>query len=339
MERRALYFPHIAPPEDAWFTRVLLYWDEVGTIVPTSVHGDPRYVTPAMKALLDAKLLRSVPPDPTMPLDEFARGFLALLERNPPARRPLTPATVAHVHVEKLGEELVRRLQELGYARAGHREGRGMWFDVEKQVATDFMAYLALALTAHDATTDPVTNREESLAALLGTDVGGAGAGARRVGAITEAVLREVLPAPSETIPPHELVDFKHRYGDQLRNFRREVEGRALEIARIDDPGLRARQAVRDTEDLVEQRDELAARMTERRWPKIVFGTILGLVAAAAPVAVSGVAGDVAGLAAGTPGLANEAYRAWSERTRSTWTDAPLAYAALAGRELAAAGA
>lgn len=35
MARKVLYFPYISVPESAWFTRVLLYWDEVGSIVPS----------------------------------------------------------------------------------------------------------------------------------------------------------------------------------------------------------------------------------------------------------------------------------------------------------------
>jgi hypothetical protein len=37
MESRALYFPYIRVPEAGWFTRTLLYWDGVRTIVPQSL--------------------------------------------------------------------------------------------------------------------------------------------------------------------------------------------------------------------------------------------------------------------------------------------------------------
>jgi hypothetical protein len=30
----ALYFPYMKAPEDAWFTQILLYWDDAATIVP-----------------------------------------------------------------------------------------------------------------------------------------------------------------------------------------------------------------------------------------------------------------------------------------------------------------
>lgn len=34
MTTAALYYPYIKVPESDWFTRVLLYWDVVGAIVP-----------------------------------------------------------------------------------------------------------------------------------------------------------------------------------------------------------------------------------------------------------------------------------------------------------------
>ncbi|GAA4707227.1 hypothetical protein GCM10025781_27320 [Kocuria gwangalliensis] len=30
----ALYFPHIRVPKAAWFTQVLLYWEDVASIIP-----------------------------------------------------------------------------------------------------------------------------------------------------------------------------------------------------------------------------------------------------------------------------------------------------------------
>ena len=34
VSEKVIYFPRISPPDNEWFTRVLLFWDEVGTIVP-----------------------------------------------------------------------------------------------------------------------------------------------------------------------------------------------------------------------------------------------------------------------------------------------------------------
>jgi hypothetical protein len=34
MADAVIYFPYIRVPDNEWFTRVLLYWDQLGTIVP-----------------------------------------------------------------------------------------------------------------------------------------------------------------------------------------------------------------------------------------------------------------------------------------------------------------
>jgi len=54
MARKALYFPYIRTPDDPWFTRVLLYWDAVGTILPGGLEDDARYVTPRMRELRES---------------------------------------------------------------------------------------------------------------------------------------------------------------------------------------------------------------------------------------------------------------------------------------------
>lgn len=41
MSSNALYYPYIQVPESPWFTRVLLYWDRVGAIVPNDYIEDP----------------------------------------------------------------------------------------------------------------------------------------------------------------------------------------------------------------------------------------------------------------------------------------------------------
>jgi hypothetical protein len=58
MPDRALYFPFIEVPDSPALTRVLLYWDELGTIVPA--HLDEGDIGPRTRRLADAGLTRSV---------------------------------------------------------------------------------------------------------------------------------------------------------------------------------------------------------------------------------------------------------------------------------------
>jgi hypothetical protein len=58
-----LDFPTIRPPESEWFSRVLLYWDRVGTILPRHYSRDHTFLRPYTSALLDAGLLTPIAPD------------------------------------------------------------------------------------------------------------------------------------------------------------------------------------------------------------------------------------------------------------------------------------
>jgi len=41
-----LYFPMIRPPENEWFSRVLFYWDRIGTILPREYSADHDFLRP-----------------------------------------------------------------------------------------------------------------------------------------------------------------------------------------------------------------------------------------------------------------------------------------------------
>lgn len=41
MSNKILYFPYINVPDTAWFSRMLLYWDEVGAIIPYDFIDNP----------------------------------------------------------------------------------------------------------------------------------------------------------------------------------------------------------------------------------------------------------------------------------------------------------
>jgi hypothetical protein len=53
MADSVLYFPSTRVPETGWFTRVLLYWDSVGTIVPAEYLDDPLFLRPYTAGLKD----------------------------------------------------------------------------------------------------------------------------------------------------------------------------------------------------------------------------------------------------------------------------------------------
>jgi hypothetical protein len=83
----ALYFPYIDVPDRPELARVLLYWDELGTIVPESFADEG--LGPRTRDLVSAGLVRAVDPrDYYDGLRDFDEGFLGLVDALPPSPVP-----------------------------------------------------------------------------------------------------------------------------------------------------------------------------------------------------------------------------------------------------------
>jgi hypothetical protein len=63
MTEAAIYFPYINVPEKAWFSRVLLYWDEIRSIVPYRYTQDLGHLSPYMAELMEADLVKPIIPE------------------------------------------------------------------------------------------------------------------------------------------------------------------------------------------------------------------------------------------------------------------------------------
>ncbi|MEW6182617.1 MAG: hypothetical protein AB1500_05485 [Bacillota bacterium] len=75
--------------------------------------------------------------------------------------------------------------------------------------------------------------------------------------------------------------------------------------------------------------------MHERKWPRIVFGTLCGLLAAAMPGARAVAAGDAVSALTALPGLVTAVYSAFKGApNQKDVLHSPLAFAALAQERL-----
>jgi hypothetical protein len=335
MPNDALYFPYIVTPDDAWFTRVLLYWDTVGTIVPGGLEDDPKYISSRMAALRDEGLLTLVSPAfdlSTVP--RFREHFAEYLEADRAVlqcREDPAAMRFARVHLFKLGD-VAEYLIEQGLARRSDGPGWELWIDVEARTADLFMAYLAAILGAlQNVQMDPVTDQAAGMAALTGLDRS-AGQTLKRARQLRLGVLDGLLPGPATPIDAKELKQFKADHGPELAAFRDVVDEELLKAAGFEHADAGAKQAEISTRRLMQERDKVVALMQRRRWPDLVFGSVAGVVAAAAGVA-GGLAlgGPIAGAAFAAPGLIPAVYGALRDaRTKPDFGERPMAYAALA---------
>lgn len=341
MPRSALYFPAIRPPENEWFTRVLLYWDQVGTILPRELADDDVFLRPYTSALIREELLVPVSPEPGFWWGEAAdhvKAFLDLLDHRSlqTGHMPTAEVVWARVHLTKIGYELATALEQRGLARElSHEPDTSLWIDIERRTANLLMAYLAV-LVCKDETVgmDPITDSEFAFDAFktlpeqdrqIDTDLQ----------PIRYAMLSDILPGPVAGVEPARLAEFKHAHADLLGRFRTRVERKIIEYAQVADNRLRVKAIAAGRDELEEELVEIEQRMNERRWPMVVRGAV-GIVIAALGLADLAVTGGGAFAVAGSSlGLAGAVDEAFQGRRRADIFENPLAFAAFARREFA----
>ena len=339
MTRNALYFPYIRTPEDAWFTRVLLYWDSVGTIVPEGLQDDSEFVSPRMAELREVGMLLPISPlSEVWQVPRFLEEFVSFLENDQGIqrlrRRPSAELSFEKVHVGKLGA-LADYLVDQGLARHADGPGWELWLDVERRTAGLFMAYLAAGLGALPAVLmDPVTDQADAMAALVGLD-STAGLTLKRARELRLGVLEALLPGPAATIEVKALKQFKDDHGDELAAFRDRVDEELMKAATLAEPDAQREQTAISARTLTRERDEIVKLMQAHRWTNIVFGAVAGVVAAAAAVAAPFVVGGgLAASALAAPGLIPAVYASLKTvETKPEFGTRPMAYAALAQKE------
>jgi hypothetical protein len=120
----ALYFPFIAVPPTAWWTRVVLYWDDVATIVPDAYIRRPELHQPYTLQLIRAGLLhQALPQDAGNSLGGHFERYLNLLSDQEIERRRsnFSSGNTSRVHSDKWLSYRggLREIQHLGLGGSG----------------------------------------------------------------------------------------------------------------------------------------------------------------------------------------------------------------------------
>jgi hypothetical protein len=339
MADSVLYFPSIRVPETEWFTRVLLYWDSVGTIVPTEYLHDPQFLRPYTAGLRDYGLLKTVTPEVGVvwEVPNYYESFLRLVDSLGLGKDHIALADrqTVRIHVDKIGHGLASALVERGLGTHLSGQEWDAWFEVEKHTGNLLMAYLAAILgQKQEQRMDPITDSADCLEAFTRLPLGD-GVVESRLYPIRTEILAELLPAPKEPVLPGKLAEFKGRYRDLLTGFRTAVEERVISAAAIEDPELRARSVDLMKRELKGQLEEITRRMQEHSWHRIGFGTLLAVVAGGVGLAGAAVTGGTLAIGGTSLGLVSAVYDAFrGARRPGDLLARPMAYAALAHREL-----
>lgn len=325
MSDRALYFPYINVPQSSWLTRVLLYWDGLGSIVPSEYRHTPERLAPHMRELVMSGLVEQIFPGPhVFQVPNFTEAFISYIDSRIPKhqlRQQRGAQPWVRIHIEKLGD-VAHELVRLRLARPLDYP----WYDTEPWVARSFMAYLTSVLgRLENINADPVTNDPISFLALGGNP--GIRDSRNRRATARSLILSEIFPLPGEPISIGELVLFKARYGHLAQRLRRRVESKCIEIASIGHPAIRQEQADNVARELNDEIQAIVEAM-KGMWAKVIFAGLIPLLGQGLDLLPNG------GLA-GTLSLLGAVYSALdAARERRALLESPVAYAALFQRRL-----
>ncbi|MDQ0676086.1 hypothetical protein QFZ36_003647 [Pseudarthrobacter siccitolerans] len=333
MKDVALYYPKMTFPPTGWLSRTLLYWDEVATIVPEAVQAAVRD-DPYMAELIDLGLLRMVDPAPTLLDDQVqsqVQKAFSALQSAPIEEDRAGYQGMRSMRAEKLLYSVRRQLEEQGQAWSHDNESG--WLRVPSSLARWYMPLMA-GLMASSLSADgsisykPITDDRRFIQASNTESVS-----TERKHFIYRSI-HEVLPGPSISIPPREIVEFKNQYSSELRRLRGWIDDQFLSSVNIPwtENDLWER---RMRERVAEQVEFLREGMNRRRWPKVLVGTVGALFGNGMGIANSSVSSDSMlelGLGLGSATIAAAtSMPAVVESARRPRYDprAPLAYAAL----------
>jgi hypothetical protein len=254
-----LYYPYLSLPNGPWVITTLLYWDTAATIAPWRARDEFDALT---RELVDSRLLSVANPDQGDPY--FGEQWFRYVDGLAPGElsrrlRSFQAGNVVRLHRDKVTYQPgFERLVDLHLADAASLEDRSQpWITVEAFTAHEYMAAMAISLTGSQShfsrygnelwipSTDSV-NRLSWLCGEVGIDDE---LHALRlevhdsVSQLRAVVLNRLLPVPDGAqVDLESLSQVRRRFGEEMRQFRRFIEHRLLELATEPDPGRQLRQ-------------------------------------------------------------------------------------------------
>jgi hypothetical protein len=276
MNDKLLYFPYINIPQNNWTIKSLLYWDEIGVIVPPTYIRRTHLYEDFTKDLLKTNLITQVfPYEHTWKVPNFETGFMQLI--NHPSfdlnrkQQRFNNGYRARIHLQKFGEQNLNFLVDSGIALRIDWE----WFVVERETANIIMLYLATIIGKVGEFT-PSTDRfsfsnyYDNPTSIIRTNFSH----------IRQKLLEEVMPFPSN---PNlsKLRDFKEKYKDELKGFRMLLEQSVIDIGNIQDREIQLDRFKLTVEEINYKKEIISSNLNSSKFGQISLGSICGLTGAA----------------------------------------------------------
>ncbi|HYU54292.1 MAG TPA: hypothetical protein VEK37_15170 [Gemmatimonadaceae bacterium] len=287
MSHQVLYFPYIAVPQSVWLTQILLYWDQVGSIVPYEYIDHPEALGPYMQQLLREELVVQIQPGAYLRnVPRFAEAFVRYLnslgselevrqrafaagrrerihdeKMGKAGRRGVPRRPIAQIHIEKL-DDVSQALEQAGLASTS----RYPWIDVERETANDFMCYLATCLgQVPEVDALPITDTGRALDKVLTSGVEKREVDAQ-VQVLRMQVLEKILPVPMHELEPGDIRQFKDKHGAALGHFRQRVQEELVILADMNNENLKSERMALFVARAREETREIQSWMKDARW-------------------------------------------------------------------------
>jgi len=282
--RTALYYPEIIIPSKQFIRKTILYWDEIGSIVPKPIWDDHPYFKledEETNQLRNANLYRPFFPHTlsmgdggnfqTRFSDEFYRRLDFFNQRD--SLREKTSYTPVYEEKEMV-PGLFDELETRGLAtrklagKASVSEVHHPVYFIESTTANIYMALLAEFLADRDKNiTVPVT--EESTwqdYAYTATDP-------QMKKICANLILDRILPLPAEDVPVDRIIQFKKDHSTELSRFRKCIDDFQSSIPVAGDIRSLQDSCCRFTEDFNAGVKDIEQSLRERNI-NTVFGSV-----------------------------------------------------------------
>jgi len=216
MKRTLLHYPTIKIPDESWIRQAILYWDEIGSIIP---HGEFHYIrhNRAQFELSNLGLLRIFNPEDYVQKNEtLAHEYIEIVESGvfgePIKDVEEAVARDSYIYEAKFMHEVKHYLVNQGFAKQINKKVYIDWrlallymAMLAKYMANDDTEAITTPSTLHPKYRDLVFSTTDKSKSLPGVSFS----------------LNGILPVPREDAPIRKIIEFKVKYQDELSEFRR----------------------------------------------------------------------------------------------------------------------
>lgn len=220
MNRCILYYPHIYQISDSWLRQALLYWDEIGSIVPQSYEKEKPYGN-ELAFLKDEGIFRPFRTELVHRERECAdflneiTDIVLSAEFQTIAGKASERVFNYDIYREKVNHDIFWILKEAGLAR----EKNSKWFEFEYHTGLLYMSLLAKYLASKNTEASTICGTDSADYEKLNF---GAKSNSESVEGVKLKFL-EMLPVPAANVSFRDIVEFKKKRAEELLDFRKVI--------------------------------------------------------------------------------------------------------------------